>query len=105
MAKPFVPKIVSGNALLTGDAVFMAPDGWSDDHRSARIATTPAEADALLAEAEARPELVVGPYLVDVLVDEASVPQPVHVRETIRTKGPTIRPDLATGQSVVWLGF
>ena len=94
MAKPFLPKIVSGNALLTGDVVFMAGDGWTTDHHQARIAYTPGESDRLIELAEAQPDQVVGSYLVDVSVDDSGAPQPVHVRETIRARGPSVRPDL-----------
>jgi len=100
MAKVFLPKIVAGNALMSGDTVFLGPNAWAADHSAARIAYTPDEADALLNAAEERPELVVGPYLVDVTVDDAGVPQPVHTREAIRMSGPSVRPDLTVGGSI-----
>ena len=104
MGKPFIPKIVSGNALLTGDAVFMSRDGWSGDHTLARVGLTQSEADALLDKAAARAELVVEPYLVDVAVSDEGIPQPLKTREAIRTSGPSVRPDLTVGDGV-WLSF
>lgn len=104
MAKPFVPKIVSGNALLTGDAVFMGRSGWSGDHTAARVGHTPDDVDALMTAAIKRAAFVVEPYLVDVTVDDAGVPQPLKTREAIRTSGPSVRPDLTVGHDV-WLSF
>ena len=90
MARVFVPKIATGNDLLEGDVVYFTADGaWSRLHGEARVAQTQEEADALLAAANAFPHQVVGVYLADVAMDEDGAPQPVHFRETFRTRGPS----------------
>ncbi|MFO7854071.1 MAG: DUF2849 domain-containing protein [Paracoccaceae bacterium] len=93
MPKPFVPKIVSANALLEGDVVYLdATAGWTRDLAAAAVAETPEAAEALLARAD-QPDRVVGPYLADVAL-EGSAPRPLHFREVFRTRGPSNRPDL-----------
>ncbi len=87
-------KILTGNDLRRGDVVFLAPEGWVRDHRQARVAASPDEAEALLAlgrEALAA-NLIVDPYLVEVVLDGADVPEPVHYRERFRLFGPSVDP-------------
>ena len=90
MARVFVPKIATANDLLEGDVVYFTADGtWSRLHEQARVAHAPEDAEALLKQAEAFPQQVVGVYLADVAMDEDGAPQPVHFRETFRTRGPS----------------
>lgn len=93
--RPPLPVILVANDLLEGDVVFATADGWSRDPRQAKVAQDDAAAQALEAFA-AREFLharVVGATLVDVeLRDGAPVPR--HIREAIRARGPSTRPDL-----------
>ena len=88
-------KILTANALLSGDVVFYAgAPGWVDDLARATRGRTPAEIAALEAVAscaEAQ-DGVVGPYLID--LDEEPL-APHRTRERIRLAGPTVRLDLA----------
>ena len=94
MGKPFSPKIVSANDLFDGDVVYLdRTGGWTRNIGDARIAATPEEASTLDAAAH-QPARVIGPYLVDVALDPAGRPRPVHYREVLRDAGPTTRPDL-----------
>lgn len=94
MPKPFAPKIVSANALLEGDVVYLARSGgWTRALAEAAIAETPEAADALLAAAD-RPAEVVGPALADVALAPGAAPRPLHYREAFRARGPSHRPDL-----------
>ena len=43
---------------------------------------------------ELKANRVVDPYLVEVGINAAGVPEPLHYREKMRTLGPTVRPDL-----------
>jgi hypothetical protein len=82
-------KILTGNDLRQGDIVFLAPEGWVRDHRRARVAASPDEADSLLAigrEALAQ-NLIVEPYLIEVVHGGASDPEPVYFRERFRLRG------------------
>lgn len=92
MAKAFTPRVVTANDLIEGDSVFLSEDGWVREIALARVAATEAEAkrlEAAGAEAE-RGNLVVGPYLVEVSLDDGR-PVPVSRRERIRASGvPTI---------------
>ena len=87
--RAFVPKVVSANDLMEGDAVYLRADGtWSREHREAALAETAEEADRLLALGT-QPS-VVGAYLADARPG-ADGPEPVHFREVFRTRGPSNR--------------
>ncbi len=80
-----LPAILTGNALMSGDAVYRdAAGGWSVDPAAAVLFDDVATAEAALKAAEAEPHLVVGPYLA----------KPDHYREKIRATGPSFRTDL-----------
>ena len=87
---------VTANRLHDGQVVYLAANnGWSDRLADAAVADDADAAAALLAAAERDVDrrVVVGPYLFDVTVDGAAI-RPLGQRETIRAKGPSIRPDL-----------
>jgi hypothetical protein len=93
MAKAFMPKIVSANALLEGDVVYLdGGGGWTRRLANAAIARDEDAARALLAAAD-QPAAVVGPYLTDVAI-EPDGPRPTHFREVYRSRGPSFRNDL-----------
>ncbi|MEW9918621.1 DUF2849 domain-containing protein [Marimonas sp. MJW-29] len=86
--KPFTPKVITANALLEGDVVYLAPDGWTRDLAQAEVLTDEADADLRLIEASAQSDRVVGVYLADVTVEDG-VPHPTHFREDFRATGPS----------------
>ena len=89
MSKPFTPKVVTANALLEGDVIYLtAHDQWSRDLQDAQVITDAAHGDARLDFAHAQAGTIVGAYLADVTQTEQG-PQPVHFREEFRTKGPS----------------
>ncbi|MGF1476341.1 MAG: DUF2849 domain-containing protein [Geminicoccaceae bacterium] len=95
MAKVQGPRVVTANDLLEGDVVYLDLDGgWTRRLENAAIATTAEEAERLLKIAEAQPDRVVGPYWAEVRLTGGTAPKPVHYREAIRTRGPSIRRDL-----------
>jgi hypothetical protein len=84
-------QIVTANSLLQGEVVYFTDKGaWSHDLRKAHVARDNESAAALLSSAELTPQLVVGPYLVAVAVDEYDVPSPCHMREVMRETGPSV---------------
>ena len=86
MTKIFKPKIVSANDLFDGDVVYLDGDGnWTRLIAEAAMASAPDAAEALLARAD-QPAKVVGPYLLDVTVDDNRI-QPEHFRERFRETG------------------
>lgn len=88
-------RIVSANLLLEGDVVYRThAGGWSSRLSDAAIVSDDAEADALLAAAEAEPHLVVDAALAAVAVDAEGRVAPLAHRERIRALGPSNRPDL-----------
>ena len=94
MPKAFKPKIVSANDLLRGDVVYLDNRGqWSRRLEDASIAHTLEQAEGLLSIA-GQPSVVVGPYLLDVVITKDGSVQPFCLREKLRDRGPTIRPDL-----------
>ncbi|MEP5759559.1 MAG: DUF2849 domain-containing protein [Litoreibacter sp.] len=87
MSKPFTPKVVTANALLEGDVIYLTEaDGWSRNLADAEVMTDEAHADLRLIEAHAGD--IVGPYLADVRVTDDGI-EPAHFREEFRTKGPS----------------
>lgn len=91
MPKPFVPKIVSANDLLSGRTVFLSGNSWVSDHHAASVAASPEEAARLLRLGEPQEDAVVGPYLVDVHIREDGTPEPIELREIMRVTGPTVK--------------
>ena len=91
-----MPQVVIANRLTDGRVVFLAEgDTWASDVNDARVASSDADAEALLATGlrlEGQQE-VVGAELIDVAVDAGHV-RPTRSREAIRAAGPTNRPDL-----------
>lgn len=92
MRRPFTPKVVTANALLKGNAVYLRADGtWSPHHHEAELIEDPGRAEVRLHAAEAAPGLVVGAYLADARPGPDG-PEPVHFREAFRTRGPSNYP-------------
>ena len=88
MPKPFTPKVVTANALLEGDVIYLTASGWSRDLAEAEVLTDEADADLRLIEASAQVDTVVGAYLADVKLEDG-VPRPAHFREAFRATGPS----------------
>lgn len=90
-----MPKIITANHLAAGDVVFLAENGWTPHVDRALVALDDAALAPLerrAAEAEAA-NIVVGAYAVDVRCEGSRV-IPLHYREVMRSRGPTVRPDL-----------
>jgi hypothetical protein len=90
-----MPRIVTANHLAAGDVVFLAENGWTSNVDLALVAEDEAGVAGLevrAAEAEAA-NIVVGAYAIDVRREGSRI-VPLHYREVMRTKGPTVRPDL-----------
>ena len=92
MSRKFTPKVVTANALLEGDAVWLTEDDrWSRDIAEAELIEDEAHAQIRLLDATARAAEVVGPYLADAKAGPNG-PEPVHFREAFRTRGPSDYP-------------
>lgn len=89
MARSFTPKVVTANALLDGDAVWLAEDDtWTRDILEAELLTDEAHAELRLLEAQSRRDEIAGAYLADAKATEDG-PAPTHFREEFRTRGPS----------------
>jgi hypothetical protein len=88
MPKHFTPKVITANALLEGDVIYLTPFGWTRHLEEAEVLTDEAHADLRMIEASAQTSHVVGVYMADVKLDGA-VPSPVHFREDFRATGPS----------------
>lgn len=87
--RPFAPKVVTANALLEGDVVWLTEDDrWTRDMAEAELIEDEAVADDRLLFAIGQPQVVVGAYLADAEATEYG-PAPTHFREIFRTKGPS----------------
>ena len=89
MSRRFTPKVITGNALLQGDVVYLtADDRWTRCHHEAELIDDEAIADLRLIEAAGRSAEVVGVYLADAKAGPNG-PEPIHFREAFRARGPS----------------
>lgn len=89
MSRRYIPKVVTANDLAEGDVVYLtANDRWSRHHHEAELIEDEAHAQLRLLNASAQKLLVVGPYLADARPGPNG-PEPIHFRETFRTRGPS----------------
>lgn len=86
-------KAVTANLLADGAAVYLGTDDlWTTAVTEARRFSA-AESEAALAVAKSRRTEIAGAYLIE--VSETGAPAGREtLRETIRSVGPTVRPDL-----------
>ncbi len=90
--RPFTPKVVTANALIEGDVIYLTADGcWSRRLSQAELLTDEARAEARLALAQAQAGRVVGAYLAEAKAGPDG-PAPVHFREEFRRTGPSNYP-------------
>lgn len=85
------PQVVTANDLKSGDVVYLTQSaGWSRRIGDASVVANAEAGAALLAiaEAQARMNVVVAPYLIPVDTG-ATPPKPIQYREIIRADGPT----------------
>jgi hypothetical protein len=88
----FTPKVVTANALLEGDVVYLtADDRWSRVHTEAELIEDEAIAELRLLDALKQSSTVVGAYLADAKAGPKG-PEPIHFREAFRAKGPSNYP-------------
>ena len=89
MPHTFTPKVITANALLEGDAVWLTEsDTWTRDMHAAEFITDEAHAELRLLEAQSRMDEIAGAYLTDAK-QSPDGPVPVHFREEFRTRGPS----------------
>ena len=81
-------KALTANRLTDGAVVYLTSTGdWSKIINDLH-AFPDTEAEAVLAAALAQPQLLVGPYLID--IDETGPVGRERLKETIRSTGPTV---------------
>jgi len=90
------PQILLASDLADGEVLFLGASGWERDYAKARVARDRDEAAALetFGKAEIAANRVVDVYLADVEIRADGVPTPLHYREKMRIKGPSVRLDL-----------
>ena len=89
-------QVVIANRLRDGFVAFLDSEGgWATYLDEARVGSTEAESDEMLAIAQraAEENLVIDPQLIHVVSDGGTL-TPVKIREAIRATGPTNRTDL-----------
>ncbi|SEM88869.1 Protein of unknown function [Gemmobacter aquatilis] len=85
----FTPKVVTANALIEGDVVYLTADGrWSRHHHEAELLDDEAHAQLRLLHGMSQRNVVVGAYLADAKAGPNG-PEPTHFREVFRTRGPS----------------
>ncbi len=86
-------RALTANRLSDGIVVFWSKTGWAERFPDAELFEDAAPAEAVLAEAKAKPTELVDPYLIDVKLDDGQ-PVPTSYRERVRALGPTIHPEM-----------
>lgn len=89
-------QVLTANRLRDGEVVFLTPAGnWSLHIDEAALALEKEAASALEAKGAAAvaQSLITGPYLFDAERKDGRV-RALHIRERIRTLGPSVRADL-----------
>jgi hypothetical protein len=85
-------QVATANRLTDGAVVYATPTGgWSEIIEDGHIAPDENAARALLETAEhaVREQVVIGPYLIDMIIEDGAL-RPRRVREAIRAAGPSI---------------
>ncbi|SFL90051.1 DUF2849 domain-containing protein [Shimia aestuarii] len=89
MPRAFTPKVITANALIEGDVIYLAADdSWTRDMCKAELITDEAHAQLRHLEAEQRASEAVGVYLADATPGTTG-PEPTHFREDFRRTGPS----------------
>jgi hypothetical protein len=89
MSRRFTPKVVTANALIEGDVVWLTEDDrWTRTMSEAELIEDEAHAEIRLLDAQRQADVVVGAYLADARAGEDG-PEPTHFREAFRTRGPS----------------
>ncbi len=92
-------QMVTANRLQDGLVVYLTQTGdWASQFADGAVLSDQSVADAAVAAAEqaVKDRVVVGPYLIDVLIEGDAV-KPTSTRERIRAdRGPTIVVDAGT---------
>ncbi|WP_435202804.1 DUF2849 domain-containing protein [Qipengyuania sp. 902] len=83
-------RLLTGNDLKTGAVTWWTGSDWSIHVEDAADVTGSEDETARREEAARR---VNAPYAVDAETQDG-VPRPTHIKERVRTLGPTVRPDL-----------
>ena len=92
MSRRFTPKVVTANALLEGDVVYLTEDNrWTRRLEEAELIEDEAHAAIRLLDAERRKSEIVGSYLAEAQPGPKG-PEPVHFREEFRRRGPSNYP-------------
>ena len=89
-------QVMTANRLNDGDVVFLTRSGqWSEKIDDAVLALEPLAVAALEARAveDVKTNLVTGQYLFEATRVGGKI-RADHIRERIRTLGPSVRPDL-----------
>lgn len=84
-------KILTGNDLGSGAVVWWTGDGWS---RFVADAVDVDEHGAAIAAAEEAARRVNAPYVIEATAGPDG-PVPAHIKDRVRSLGPTVREDLA----------
>ena len=89
MARSFSPKIVTANALIEGDVIYLCNDDtWTRDLQTANVITDEADADVRLISAASQTSVVVGVYLAEIELHPDGL-KTKHFREEFRKSGPS----------------
>lgn len=84
-------KLLTGNDLKTGDVIWWNGLDWSRFVKEA--ADVGDQGDSILQREEASRRVNV-PYIIEAEQTENG-PRPAHIKDRVRSIGPTVRPDLA----------
>lgn len=90
MQKKFIPKVLTANDLLSGDAIYWNQYGnWVLDFENALFLDTERLAFQSLQSVQKQSKHLIGVYLADAELGENAKPRPAHFREYFRAMGPS----------------
>jgi Protein of unknown function (DUF2849) len=95
-AEKIIRQALTANRLRDGIAVFLSEYGtWSPWLHDAQVARSKDDAGKLEARGaqDTKMNIVVGVYLIDVIEEDGAL-RAAHIREHMRTQGPSVRTDL-----------
>jgi hypothetical protein len=84
-------KILTGNDLKTGAVIWWDGQGWSLHVEDSADVGDRGEQILAVEDAACR---VNGGYVIDAEREPAGKVRPAHIKDRIRARGPTVRPDL-----------
>jgi sulfite reductase (NADPH) hemoprotein beta-component len=81
-------KVITANSFDKGEVIYLGLSGWVSSIEDAHVFIAEERVEEALSEANASPSLLIGPYAIEVAINQGPV-TPISLRERIRALGPS----------------